>query len=867
MQRTVSARWHPVHIGRQATRMHPDHAKMTSVAEHRTSDPGPQDTGQLLREWRERALLTQEQLASRAGLSVRSIRRFERGGSAGRPQSASIRLLADALGLSPEERALLVTANREPVADRLRQLPAPSPLFTGREPELADLDRISDPTGLVVATIVGMAGIGKTALAVQAAHRVASRYPDEQIYLDLHGYAPGGRPVEPGEALDRVLRSLGVPAEQIPPDPEDRAALYRSRLAGHRAMILLDNAATEEQVAPLLPGTPGCLVLVTSRRLLTGLDHSHTLSLDLLPLPDAVTLFTLGAGEQRVRDEPPERLAELVELCGRLPLAVRVAAARLRSRPAWTVANLIERLQVRRHLLSELEAGERSVTAALDLSYQQLPAEQQRAYRLFGLHPGVDLTVHAAAALLGTTQQTAERLIDHLLDTHLLQEPAPGRHRFHDLVRSHSHATADVDELESGRRAALSRLLDHYRHSAAVAMDTAYPYERARRPAVPPSDVPAPMLDDPAAATAWLDTELPTLLAVARHAAEHGWPEHTHHLAAVLHVHVVGRGRYTTAEAFHDQALAVARATGDRGAEQSALANLGRTHLKQGHNERAADDYTQALAIARGIGHVSVEMDALLGLGHVHLLQGRCEQAAECLSQARQLARDTGHHITELNALIALGWLHRQLGDYERAFEAFTRAQKLAHDTGNLSSEADALAGLGWQHRQQGRPDDAVTCFEQAHRIAHAIGSRHGELNAMIGLAAAQRVLGRYDQAAETYRPALALSREIGNRNLEFEALLGLGRLHCAAGRHDQALASHREALDVATRLHQPADQANAHDGLAHAHEALGQHEEARRHWREALDTLTDLGAENTTDGEVSMADIQARLSASPASP
>jgi tetratricopeptide (TPR) repeat protein/transcriptional regulator with XRE-family HTH domain len=824
------------------------------VADHRTSDLGVQDTGQLLRAWRERALLTQEQLAARAGLSVRSIRRFERGGSA---QSASIRLLAEALGLSPEERALLVAANREAGPDRLRQLPGPSPLFTGREPELADLDRVSDSARLVVATIAGMPGVGKTALAVQAAHRVASRYPDEQIYLDLHGYARGGRPVEPGEALDRVLRSLGVPAEQIPADPDDRAALYRSRLADHRALILLDNAAAEEQVAPLLPGTPGCLVLVTSRRLLTGLDHSHALSLDVLPLVDAVTLFTRAAGEQRVRAEPPARLAELVERCGRLPLAVRVAAARLRSRPAWTVAHLIERMR-----LSELEVGERSVTAALDLSYQQLPAEQQHAYRLFGLHPGTDLTAHAAAALLGTSRQTAERLIDHLLDAHLLQEPVPGRFRFHDLVRAHSITRADADEPEPDRRTALTRLFDHYRQSAAVAMDTAYPYERARRPDVPPPDVPVPGPADPAAAVAWLDTELPTLIAVARHAADHGWPDHVHHLAAILHVHVVGRGRYATAEALHEQALTVARATGDRPAEQRALANLGRTHLKQGRNDQAADRYTQALAMARATGHVSVEMDALLGLGHFHLLRGRGEQAAEHLSHARRLAHDTGHHITELNALIALGWLHRQLGEYEQAFEAFTQAQKLAHDTGNRSSEADALAGLGWQYRQQDRPQDAVACFEQAHRIAHAIGSRHGELNAMIGLAAAQRVLGLHDQAAETYGSALTLSREIGNRNLEFEALQGTGRLHFAAGRHDQALAAHRDALEVATRLHQAADQANAHDGLAHAFEALDQHEDARRHWQRALATLTELGAENTTDGEVTRAGIQARLGA-----
>jgi tetratricopeptide (TPR) repeat protein/transcriptional regulator with XRE-family HTH domain len=828
------------------------------VAEHRADVDGPHAPGQLLKGWRERALLTQEQLAARAGLSVRSIRRFERGGTA---QSASIRLVADALGLGPEERALLVTAPREPGAGRLRQLPGPSPLFTGRERELAELDRISDPAQLVVATISGMAGVGKTALAVQAAHRVAARYPDGQIYLDLHGYAQDERPLDPAEALDRVLRSLGVPDDRIPPDLDDRAALYRSRLAGRRTLIVLDNAATEAHVVPLLPGTPGNLVLVTSRRLLAGLDQSHSLTLDLLPRGDAVTLFTLAAGT--AAGEPDAPLAELVELCGRLPLAVRVAAARLRSRPTWTVAHLIERLRVRRDLLAELEAGDRSVTAALDLSYQQLPSQAQRTYRLLGLHPGPDLAVHAAAALLGTAEPQAERRLDPLLDTHLLQEPAPGRFRFHDLVRAHSLAKADADEPEPDRRAARTRLLDHYRHGVAAATGVAYPHENDDHPHVPPSGAdPAPA--EPDAATAWLDAELPALLAVFRHAADHGWPEHAHDLAAALHVHLISRGRYATAEDVHGRALALARAAGDRRAELRALTNLGRTHLKQGRNERAAQRHEQALEIATAIGDRSAELNALVGLGHNHLLQGRYPEAAERLSRARELAHGTGHPTIELNALIGLGWLHRQLGEYERAFEAFTRAQELAHATGNRSSEVDALTGLGWQHRQQGNRSEALASFEEAHRIAHAIGSRHGELNAMIGLAAAQRVLGLHDQAERTYRSALALSREIGNRNLVYEALQGMGRLHFAAGRPDRALADHREALEVAAQLGQPADRANAHDGLAHAHHALGRHGAARDHWRQALDILTGLGTENTTDGEVSTAAIRARLSELP---
>jgi tetratricopeptide (TPR) repeat protein/transcriptional regulator with XRE-family HTH domain len=863
----------------------------STVAKDRTSDPGPQDArapdiGGRLREWRERTLLTQEQLAERAGISVRTIRRYERSGSAGRPQSASIRLLADALGLSPTERAMLVTAREPAPVDstdaagspaawaarigsstaptRQRQLPAPPPLFTGREPELADLERISDPADLVIITISGMAGIGKTALALQAAHRVASRYPDEQIYLDLHGYARGVRPIEPGEALERILRSLDVPADQIPPDPDDRAALYRSRLAGHRALIVLDNAATEAQVVPLLPGTPGCLVLVTSRRSLTALDHRLALFLDLLPPPDAVRLFTLAAGEQRVGSEPAARLTDLIDMCGRLPLAIRIAAARLRSRPSWTVAHLIDRLQMRRHVLSELESGERSVTAALDLSYQQLTNAQQRAYRMLGLHPGADLDVHAAAALLDTTTPTAERLIDHLLGSHLLQEPAPGCYRFHDLVRAHSIATADADDPGPDRKAALTRLFDHYRHTVAVAMDVAYPHEHARRPAVSPSTTPAPELDDPARAIAWLDAELPTLLALARHAADHGWPDHALHLSATLHHYLRGRGHYRTAETLHSLALAVARTTGDRRAEQVALTSLGHTHRVQGRLRQATDLYAEALAIAQAIGDRTAEMDTLAGLGHVHMLQGRYAPAAESLARAWQIAGDTGNHTGELDALTGLGWQHRRQGRHEQAITYFEKALHIARDTGNRIGELHALSGLGWQHRQQGRHEQAITYFEKALHIARDTGNPHGELNAMNGLASTHRLQGRHHEATETYQRCLALSRQIGNRHLQFEILHGLGRVHCAAGRHDQALGCHREALDLATQLRQPAGQATAHDGIAHAYHALARHDAARRHWRQALDILVDIGADHAGDGEVTTTGIRAHLGSPP---
>ena len=367
---------------------------------------------------------------------------------------------------------------------------------------------------------------------------MADRYPDGQLFIDLHGYTEGVAPVGPGEALDWMLRSLGVAGDRIPTGLDERAALYRSRLAEQRMVIVLDNAATEAQVKPLLPGAPGCVVLVTSRRRLAGLDHTHALSLDILPPVDAIALLRHNTGDSRLAGQPPELVAELVELCGRLPLAIRIAAARLRSHPTWDLDHLVRRLRDQQHRLAELEAGQRSVTAALDLSYQDLDADEQRTYRLLGLHPGSDIEPYAAAALLDTTLHEAGRALEQLMEAHLLQEPVPGRYLFHDLVRAHAAHTANRTETSHDGHAALDRLLDYYRHTAAVAMDAAYPYEREYRPPVPPARTPEPDVSEPATALEWLDSELPNLLAAARDAANMTGQQHLLHLSTILRRHL-----------------------------------------------------------------------------------------------------------------------------------------------------------------------------------------------------------------------------------------------------------------------------------------------------------------------------------------
>jgi DNA-binding SARP family transcriptional activator/tetratricopeptide (TPR) repeat protein len=741
-----------------------------------------------------------------------------------------------------------------------RQLPAPPQLFTGRVTELAVLAEIHDASTVVITAIDGMAGIGKTALAVQAAHQLAGRYPDGQLFLDLHGYTHGVAPVEPGEAVDRMLRALGVPGAQIPAGLDERAGLYRSRLADKRMLLVLDNAVTEAQITPLLPGAPGCLVVVTSRRRLAGLDHTHALSLDTLPVADAVTLLRHTAGEGRLAGQPPELMAELVDLCGLLPLAIRIAAARLRSHPTWDLSHLTGRLRDQQHRLAELTAGQRSVTAALDLSYQDLNADQQRMYRRLGLHFGVDIEPYAAAALFDGTLLRAGPLLDQLLEAHILQEPAPGRYRFHDLTRAHAAHTATRDETDDGRRMAVDRLLNHYRHTAAVAMDAAYPYERHRRPQVPPTAGPTPSLSDPPSALRWLDSEMPNLLAAATYATEHGWPTHVLQLSTILHRHLRSRGQVRDASNLHHQALTTARTTGHQAAELDAQLGLGHIHRMQGRSDQAIDHLQRALELARATSHQAAELDALTGLGHTQLRIGRYEQATEHYQQALRLGHASGNTSVEQSALLGLGWIDRMQGRYEQATDHVGQALQLARSTGHGTGELNALIGLGHIGRMQGRYEPATDHYQQALQLAGSTGHCNGELSALAGLGKIFAVQGLYQQATGHYQRLLDLAHETGDHNMQFEARQGLGRLENATGHPDDALTHHTQALALASELGQPDDQARAHDGLAQAHRALHQDELARTHWRQALDILTRLGIDHTEDEEANVATIRAHL-------
>jgi DNA-binding SARP family transcriptional activator len=415
--------------------------------------------------------------------------------------------------------------------------------FTGRDTELLGIVAEQDTSGatVIVAAIDGMAGVGKTALSVRAAHELADRYPDGALFVDLRAHTVGQEPLTPDVALDRLLRSLGVAAARIPDGLDERVALWRAKLASRRLIVLLDNAVSAAQVRPLLPGTPGSLTLITSRRRLTDLESAYHISLDVLPPTEAIDLFARVAGPERAAVEPAS-VATVVRLCGYLPLAIRVAAARLRGRPTWTVAHLAERLSEGQRRLGELVTGDLSVAAAFTMSYERLNPDQQRMFRLLGLVPAAEFGVHLIAALAGLSPTVAGQIAEDLVDANLVAQPTPGRYRLHDLLREHAAAVAERTEPERERRAAVGRVLDYYLCATAAAM--AFVDPRGAAVAVTLDDPPAlPTLKDPGEALAWLDLEHANLAVTVHYATEHSWPTRAEQLDHLLHHYVTMRGR------------------------------------------------------------------------------------------------------------------------------------------------------------------------------------------------------------------------------------------------------------------------------------------------------------------------------------
>ncbi|OLF15118.1 ATP-binding protein [Actinophytocola xanthii] len=807
--------------------------------------------GETVRACRRRLGLTQEEVAARTGVSVRTVRGIETG-RIERPRAGTVRLLADVFDLGAAERdsflGLALEDRGAPGGERRRpapaQLPADIPDFTGRAENLRLLtERLATAPG-AAAVITGTAGIGKTALAVHWAHQVRDRFPDGQLYADLRGYDPD-QPVAATDVLARFLTALGLAGPEVPLDADERAARYRTEVADRRMLVVLDNASTVDQVRPLLPGTPSCAVVVTSRDSLGGLVVVHgarRLDLDLLPEPDAVTLLRRLVGP--AVDAEPDAAAELVHQCARLPLALRIAAELVAARSGASLRALVAELADQQRRLTLLDAGDdqrAAVRSVFSWSIRHLPTDAAETFRLLGLHPGPDVDVHAVAALTDAGLDRAHGTLALLARAHLVHLVRPGRYGMHDLLRAYALELASAGVAAEDRRAAVERLLDYYLSTAGAAMSSLYPAEAHRRPPVPAARTPAPPVAEPDAARAWLDAERPCLTAVVAHAATHGWAERSVRLSMTLFRYAAG-GHPLFGLAIHRHARAAAHATDDLSGEAETVNSLGGTHIQLGLYGLAAEYFAEAGELFRRAGNRVGEARTLTNLGHVEERLGRYEAALRHLEQALALFREVGDRAGETRTLGGVGNVEQRLRRDGPADRHLRQALALACGTADRGSEASILHILGAMATRLGRHDEAGEHLCRALALYRRLGDRAGEGWTLDCQGTLHTRRGDPDVAAEHHREALALFRETGERDGEAWARNGLGEADHLAGRHREALTHHTAALDIAVDIGVRDQQARAHTGLGHAHRALDEQADARRHHDRAVALLGDLG-------------------------
>jgi len=811
----------------------------------------------LLRARRERALLTRAELAERSGLSERTIVGLETG-RVQRPRIDSVRLLADALGLAGQEREAFIAAARgtepapvpagvasdgpEPSLPMVpAQLPADPAGFVGRARYLRDLDALpsGEPrTSPGVVVVTGTGGVGKTALAIHWAHQVRAHFPDGQLYVNLRGYA-AAPPMRPVEALAHFLHALGVTAEQVPVELEEAAALYRTLLADRRVLVVLDNAGHAEQVRPLLPGSKGCLVLVTSRDRLAGLVATHgaqRLGLDVLAPDEAVLLLARILGEERVATEP-KATAEVAEVCGFLPLALRIAAANLLDQPQHSIADYVSRLRTGDRLAELAVDGDpqAAVGVAFDASYATLDPQARRLFRSLGVVPGPDVTAPAAAALTGMQVPEAEQVLDRLAGAHLVEPRGGGRYGLHDLLRLYARGRTEAEDSDLERQTALGRLLAWYLHTADGATQLLYP-TMVRLPLPPTtSHLPVPAFDDRAQALAWLDAERPNLVAAVQHAAEHGPQPSAWLLADALHGYL-WQGMYVVDwSVVAEAALAAAHAEGGPRPQSAAQLSLADLNLCLSRYPQAIEHYSRALTLSQQTGWLEAQAATLSKLGVTYARSGRLAEAADHHHQALTLNQRIGRLGGQATNLGNLGVVYLEQGRLQAAFDHHAQALALFAKLGYRGSQGTALGWLGEINHAMGQLDRAVDHASAALAIQREVGDRGGEADTLRTLAGISRDTGRLGQAFELADAAVALARDTGERRLQADALNTLATIEDRQARYQEAVDHHEQALGLAQEDQSRYPEVVAVLGLAAAYQHRDHLDQAHSYAQQAL--------------------------------
>lgn len=736
-----------------------------------------------------------------------------------------------------------------------RTLPADTASFTGRQVELEQIVRalpIWTASGVVgISAVNGMAGVGKTTFAVHAAHRLASRFPDGQLFVRLHGHTPGQNPVNPSEALATLLIWTGAAPDQIPRDIDARAGMWRARMHGRRVLVVLDDAISSEQVRPLLPGTADSLVLITSRRRLSALPDALAVTLDVLPVDEATELFVRLSGCSSPSTD--DRVVEVTTLCGFLPLAIALMAGQIKHHPSWTTDDLASNLRSATDRLSSLYSENISVAAAFDLSYCNLDVNKQQFFRRLGLHPGTDFDAYAATALADIDLPLAHRYLDDLFNYHLINEPTRGRYRFHDLIRNHARTLAELDESPK-RESAIDRLLNYYLYTARAADHHWMQGIPVGVPEIidsPPKRYPC--FSDRDQAVKWLEAERLNLHSAVDYAAQSDRPNHAIAIPAATLGFLDVHKYWQEALELQHIALGSAQLTGNRLAEANALNGLGVIKNWDSDYQAAAEDFLRALELYRSCNNRHGEANVLTNLG---VIQGRTSEYAAAISgltRALELHRIVNDKIGEANTFNHLGIVQHLTGDDLAAVSSLIRAREQHQAIGNRLREASALHNLGCvylttrdhanatmnlelalaMYKEVDNPlgqahalndlgcvqiaacnyQGAIDCLSQALEAYYARGNRAGQADARKNLGIVLHLTGNTSAADAALGKALEELRAIDNRLEEASALNDIGTLMASFSSTD-ACANHERSYAIAIDISSQMEEARALEGI-----------------------------------------------------
>src|SRR5712691_105029 len=724
-------------------------------------------------------------------------------------------------------------------ASRPDTLPPETAGFVGRSEELALLTgEHGDAPRIRV--IEGMPGVGKTALAVHAARSVAGQYPDGMLYLNFHTHDPGRPSLEPAEALHRLLQMLTVPATQIPDAIGERAALWRAQLGRRRAVVILDDAASHDQIRPLLPVAGQCLILITTRRRIPELEGARTLTLGELPVDDAITLFRRIAGHGRARDE--DEVATAVGLCGRLPLAIQLTAGRLAQDRPTKLADLVEELSQSPARPGGTGAASPEVMSAFDLSYRALESDHQRFFRRLGVSPCAHVSQQAAAALGGGTLAEAEKALAALLEHHLLARAPAGQFRFHDLIGGYAAARAARDDPEHERRQAVGRLLDYYLQTADRADSVLHPLRRRMPVSVTHPPAASPALGTQEDAAGWLESEWRNILQAAQYAGRHEWKRKCADLIHVLAGFVEVRAYWHEAIVAHTLALQACRDLADPARIAQASLELSVVNQQTGRHEATLPLAEDAAAIYRSLFDQRGEAEALDQIGMAHRRAARSREALAYFHEARILYRDAADQRGEAKTLNNLGKMQLYCGYHRDALENYQKSLEIFSEIGGAQNQAILYHNMGSVYHYKGSYEEGLAACRRALAIYRDIGDLPDEADVLNDIGAIYQSAECYDEALIHHQKARLIAEEIGNLSLQVIALRRMADARRGSGRYGEAFDHYHTALRMAREIGDPYEEAKVLEGIAETTLSTQGPHAARIVFRQALDIFEQLG-------------------------